>query len=523
MIMKNNKLLIFAFALIGLFYSCDDAIDIKQPGEINNPDDVYNTVKDLDRGLNGVYATMSPDSSIEFTSIFTDETALGVNNGGQGINDGLYTFQLNAGTPAAESIWGANYSLINFANRILAASERIRATIEAIEDHESDEYINQIADINKVVGQLYAIRAYAHFQLLTYFSTDLKDDSALGVMILKTVPDENYDTFIPRSTNGEVFAFIEEDLATALTMMDPTSSPSKVSPRFVTALRARMAAYRGRYADVITYTSSFISTSGAGIYPLAATPQEYFAIWQDNQELSDREVIFEVKRVFGDFGIGAYWNTQSSTRNGSPFFEVGRALYNLYDANDIRGGISIIDPTSVVAPNFATVADYKFRDILVVNKYPGNANESDPLLNDIKVFRVSEMYLLRAEAFVALGNITGGASSAANVLRILQAKRHGAAVNAYPLPFNASTTPQQAYAAILNERRIELAFEGFRYIDIKRLGVLAGGLGIDRYTRDCALYNSCTLSPTDHRFTMPIPTSELIANPAISGQQNPGY
>jgi len=523
--MKKNKILIFAFALIGLFYSCDDAIDIRQPGEINNPNDVYNTLTDLQRGLNGVYGTFSTESTIEFTAIFTDEVALGVNNGGQGINGGEYTFQLNAGSSAPVSIWGSNYSLINFTNRILAAAPRIGADIEAIEDHDSEEYQNAIRKYNAILGQLYAIRAFAHFQLLTYFSTDLKDDSALGVMILDFVPDEQYNTFVPRSTNGDVFAFINEDLTKADGLLDSNVSSTLVTQRFVTALRARMAAYRGNYADVITYTAPFVSTSGGGTYPLASTEDGYYALWNDT---ASGEIIFKLARVNGDFEIGSYWNSQSSTRNGSPFFEVGRALYNLYDGSDIRGGIAIIDPTSVVAPNYATTGDYKNDDILVINKYPGNSAQSSSLINDIKIFRSSEMYLLRAEAFVALGNITGGANSAANVLRILQARRHGAAqtaaaVNAYPLPFTAATTPQQAYAEILNERRKELAFEGFRYIDIKRLGVLAGNRGIERYSRDCEQYNSCTLSPTDHRFTMPIPTSELIANPAIRGQQNPGY
>ena len=520
--MKNNKLIIFAFALIGLFYSCDDAIDIIQPGEINSPDDVYNSLTDLDRGLNGVYATLSPDSSIEFTSIFTDEVALGRNNGGQGINEGEFTFQLNAGSPAAESIWGANYSLINFANRILAASERIGARIDAL-DHDSDEYLEQITQFNAIVGQLYAIRAYAHFQLLSFFSTDLKDDNALGVIILKIVPDENYNTFLPRSTNGEVFAFIEEDLTKALSMMDPGSVAGKFSPRVVNALRARMAAYRGKYADVITLTAPFVNPAGGGIFPLESTSDGYYALWTDE---NDSEVIFEVKRVFGDFGIGGYWNTQSSSFNGSPFFEVGRSLYNLFDGTDIRGGISIVDGTSKIASDYETVGAYRDEDVLVINKYPGKAGEGDPLLNDVKIFRVSEMYLLRAEAFAALGNLTGSANSADNVLRILRARRHGAtqsvaAVNAYPL-LNF-TTQQEAFAAILEERRRELCFEGFRYIDIKRLGVLAGGLGVDRYRRDCENYNSCTLSPTDFRFTLPIPTSELVANPAIRGQQNPGY
>ena len=73
------------------------------------------------------------------------------------------------------------------------------------------------------------------------------------------------------------------------------------------------------------------------------------------------------------------------------------------------------------------------------------------------------------------------------------------------------------------ERRKELAFEGHRYIDLKRLGADAGVPGTDRDATDGA--NSNAISPLnillgDYRFTLPIPQAEININPLI---QNPGY
>jgi hypothetical protein len=76
---------------------------------------------------------------------------------------------------------------------------------------------------------------------------------------------------------------------------------------------------------------------------------------------------------------------------------------------------------------------------------------------------------------------------------------------------------------IILERRKELAFEGHRYIDLKRLGTDAGVTITDRYSQDAV--NASALSPaninvTDYRFTLPIPQNELNVNPML---QNPGY
>jgi hypothetical protein len=83
--------------------------------------------------------------------------------------------------------------------------------------------------------------------------------------------------------------------------------------------------------------------------------------------------------------------------------------------------------------------------------------------------------------------------------------------------------------AVLLERRKELAFEGFRYIDLKRLGGPAfANTGIDRHPAEYALgawtfpgANPINLPNTSFKFTLPIPIVELNGNGGI--QQNPGY
>lgn len=510
--MKKNKLVLAIIATAGLFFSCDDAINIKQPGEENDPDVVYSNLDDLQKGLYGVYGTISPESTVEFTSIFTDEVALGITNGGQGLNDGTYTFQLTAGSDAPSSIWGSNYTTINFANRILDAGAKIAPTTD-INDPDYSEA--DVLQYNNIVAQLLVIRAYAHLQLQTYFSTDMRNNDALGVMILDFVPDETYSQYLSRSTNQEVFDFIKKDLDDAESMLSLEPEANYVNSYFLTALRARMAAYRGQYADALTYTNAVIDSGAFELLTVSADGGEaYNDMWADTNR---QEMIFYLTRVPGDFEIGSYWNSQSSSRTGSPFFEVGRALYNAYEEGDMRRD-ALVDASSLIAPDYATVANYKEKDVLVVNRYPGDqATRNSLLINDIKVIRIPEIMLLRAEALAGLGQLNGGSNSVADVIRDIRNARIGD----NSLPTYASAT--DAWAAILAERRKELAFEGFRYTDIHRLGVLAGGKGTERYVRDCDLYNACTMDPTDHRFVMPIPTTELVANPAIRGQQNPGY
>ncbi|WP_395061522.1 RagB/SusD family nutrient uptake outer membrane protein, partial [Flavobacterium sp.] len=138
--------------------------------------------------------------------------------------------------------------------------------------------------------------------------------------------------------------------------------------------------------------------------------------------------------------------------------------------------------------------------------------------SDFKLVRLSEMYFIKAEARTAAGDLTG----AANAIKSVLDKRFPTAQTA---PVYAS--PTDAWKGILNQRRVEFAFEGYRFIDLKRLGTLAG-VGIDRDPADYSSSsinfpggNPANLPLTSYKFALPIPQNELNANSSI--QQNAGY
>lgn len=504
--MKNFRILLFV-AVASLFAACDDAIDIKQPSELL-PEDTFETVKDLTLGLNGVYGVIPGENHIVFTSIFTDEVRLGIANGGQG-RDGELAFALNNNSGDAASIWLSNYSLVNFANRLLVGAKNVVPT----ED--------ELSSYNDIVAQARALRAYGHFQLLTFFSPDMKNDSGLGVIALDFVPTKEQK--LPRNTNGEVFALINSDLdfaaqnLIAKTAQNKGSIRTYVSTDFVKALKVRMAIYRGQYdaaeADVDALIAAYPLTKKLATGATSITPGDasklinesaYFKLFRDVllTGANNNEVIFKLERAAsastttGNFYQS--WSSVNSTTTGGAFFEVSTALYNNLLPNDIRRSV-IIDPTAFPVFNVRPVGKYAESD-------------KTPLLADVKIFRTSEMVLLKAEILANRSDFPG----VANAINSIRLARFGDNSANIAIPTNI----QAAWAAILDERRLELAFEGHRYIDIKRLGALAGKT-VDRTPSDCNFNNVCTLEVTDYRWTLPVPRPEQAANPNI--QQNPGY
>lgn len=500
--MKNYKNIFYLIGLLIVSVACNDAIEIDQPGRLD-ADAAFESVADLEAGLFGVYDDFDTSPEIAFSSIFTDELSIGFDNGGQGLAD--YGFVLNAGSVAPANFWVRNYIAVNSANRLIEAADIITP--------ESGE----AALYNQILGEAYALRAFAHFELLSYFSTDYTDDSALGVPALDFVP--TIDQQLLRNTNGEVYNLILSDLDRANSLMgNDTSDPTRINKDFITAFRARIAAYRGNYAEAATFSQAILDK-----YPLANRVQ-YEALWLDTD---NTEVIFKLERTNNDTydgqgatgspaaggWAGARFAFVDATLTGSPYFEMGRSLFNLLDPADIRYTVNVA-PTSVIDPDYATNND-PAADILVIQKYPGS--EGQPLMNDLKIFRSSEMLLIRAEAYADGGNINGAANSAAALLKQLRDARFGTDT-ALPVFANQG----EAFGAILDERRIELAYEGHRYKDLKRLGV-RGSRGVSKDPIDCAFNGACTLSADDFRFTLPLPIVEFNANPGLREQQNPGY
>ena len=496
--MKNLKYIaVFALASIG-FTSCNDAIEITQVGILNS-DAAFQTVGDLELGLLGAYNDFDHTMQIQFNSVFTDEISVGADSGGQGTADGTTAFVLNASSAFPSALWQNYNSALNSMNRVITGSEGVEIAA------------GEQAQFDNILGQAYAMRAFAHFELLSYLSTDYTDDAALATILIDFVPSTDQE--LPRNTNGEIYASINSDLTLASSLIAAQADAVFASRDFVKALRARMAAYRQDYS-----TANTLATQLLGAYGLANQTQ-YTDMYLD---ADNTEIIFKLSRTIGDSydgqgstgsafaggWAGANYAFVNSTINGSPYFEMGRAVFNKLNPADVRYTVNV-EPSSIIDPNYQTSANPLATDILVIGKYPGKDGQN--LMNDLKIFKSSEMLLIAAEARASMNDLGGAAA----LIDQLRDARFGSDQTA---PSFAST--QEALGAVMDERRKELLFEGHRYKDLKRLGARAGR-GIDRDPIDCIALNACELPLSSNLFTVPIPIVELDANDNI--QQNPGY
>lgn len=530
--MKKIILVIILLTTFSAVNSCRDAYEIVQDGEFSE-EATFQSVNDMQKFLNNTYDRVNISNEIGFTSVFTDELGIGSQNAGQNVS--LYNFILTPNNGFATNMWLGHYSAINSANRLIEGAKLITPNSAVM----VGPGINEVQAYNSILAQAHAIRAFLHFQLLCYFAPNIKDNSSLGVILMTKVPKA--DEKLPRNTVGEVFSSIESDLDFAYTNINPVKLPAAssqaykfVSRTFIDALRARMYLYRGnyplaeQYADVVINTSGLTLTpagtvvtnpSGVanasfyGSYTVAST-SPYKSMLQD---FTRGEVIMALDRPIGKSGIANLFYFNRTNLTGGPYMDLGRALYNL--VNDVPGDVrkhAYIDPTSLINPNYLTLpwGQYLQNDVLCIDKYSGKAgtvNEAE-LLSDLKVFRLSEMYFIKAECRVAANDLTGAAS---RIKAVRDARNHLAPV---ALPVYANAT--QAWNDILKERRVELALEGHRYLDLKRMGAAAGVTTTERHPKDVEIYSNKNISITDYRFTLPIPSSEINANPI---QQNPGY
>ncbi len=541
--MKKYLILILTAVTI---YSCNDAIEIVQDGELNN-EALYTSVANMDLVLNDVYGQMNTRNELLISSILTDEVGLG----DSGFPGNTHSFQIFSTNGTADAIWGQKYQAINRANRLIEGATLFTPPI------------TQIAEYNNIIAQARAIRAFCHLQLLTYFSTDMTDDDALGVMLVNFVP--SVQQILPRATNGQIYDMIEDDLLFAENnLTNPTSGGSswyKFNTNVINAMRARMYLYRENFVLAEQYADLVIDTSGLSLasctfplpanFPLTsdevsqvdapgadsldnpplfgtiqfalfqmdrwtapATAPLYKQMWTDFQQ---GESIFSLTRTNDESNFGSTYNTNQSYTSGAPLWDMGRNLYDLYTlpmgdgAQDFRRWAFVDRSATIVAdPLTAT----RVSENIIIDKYPGKEGSHNS--NDIKVFRMSEMFFIKAECRAQASDFDG----AENLIQQVRQARNYISGTTVPTPnYNNST---EAFSDILTERYKELCFEGHRYIDLKRIGAKAGVPGTNRFITDsenASATNPFNIAVDDYRFTLPIPQAEIN----VSGlQQNPG-
>ena len=215
---------------------------------------------------------------------------------------------------------------------------------------------------------------------------------------------------------------------------------------------------QARYADARDAANRVINlktSSGAPRYTLTGSFEEEFTTTTNTSE-----DIFAIQITSQD-GLNDLNTFYSSSQRSD--IEVDPGFIALYDASDERG---------------------QFFDS---NTY---TLKFDQQYSNVKVIRAAEMYLIRAEANLRLATQVGAMPLDD--------------VNTVRARAGAPDLTMVTLSNIILERRLELAFEGFRIHDVKRLKQSVGSLPFN--------------SP---KLVLPIPQRERDVNPNLV--QNAGY
>jgi len=468
--------ILYKSAIVGVLLtgavSCSkDFIDLDNPQSLP----LEGTIKDLNsltNASNGVYSYFQEvdyynRTFILFPDLVSDNAFISRRNVGFYLN--YDNAALSSNDNNALGAWAAMYRVISNANLAIAAGEAL--TVSA----------DQQASVNQVIGEMYAARALAHFDLVRLFAqpyTFTAGASHPGVPIVTTPQKEI--AFPARNTVKEVYDQVIADFTKALTLLNVAKKGGYFTPDAAKALLSKVYLYKEDWASAENLASQVIASGNHNLL----TNAQYVGSWGED---FSPESIFEIENAPTDRaavnGIGFFYE---QTAYGDAL--ATKDLYDTYAATDVRK--QLIEEG--VRENAEDPA-------YIVHKYPKGLTTQD---DNIKVIRLSEVYLIRAEALASQPGKEVQALADLNTI----IKR------ADPMALAVTVTGQALIDRIILERRKELAFEGNRLFDLTRRKMDVPLIQSDKTT---------VIPYGASRLILPIPLSEKNANPDI--QQNEGY
>ncbi|KIO74508.1 hypothetical protein TH53_26040 [Pedobacter lusitanus] len=388
----------------------------------------------------------------------------------------------NDGTAAGT--WNALYKTIVNANIIISKGEQLNLAE------------TETAELKHLIGEAYTLRALAHFDLLRLYAAPYNasaDAGHIGVPVIIKSGTSKEDVISPkRNTVKEGYTQIVSDLQKAITLMPAaapvgfsTSNRAHIAHYAAKALLSRIYLYMGDWANAETMATDVI---GSNRYTLL-TNANYAAGSTNFRTQNNSEAIFEVQFTLTDNlaqdALSSFLLQGASYGDGLATDD----LYNIYSSTDVRRSFMAKGKRSGSGGE-----DPAF----VITKY----NNISTYEEGVKVIRLSEVYLIRAEARAKQGK---DALAAADLDVV--AKR---ADTAKP---TTTQTGAALQSLILLENRKEFAFEGHRLFDLTR-----NKQGFTKYRTGGIVI---PVEQGSLQTVLPIPLAEMNSNPNM--EQNQGY
>ncbi|MCH7401296.1 RagB/SusD family nutrient uptake outer membrane protein [Belliella kenyensis] len=364
----------------------------------------------------------------------------------------MYNKQIFVNNSFVEGTWAAAYRGINVSNNVLSALDVINAS-----------------DRDRVEGEALFIRGSMLFELVKLYAqpyVSANPSSNLGVPIILTPTREiNEDSYVRRNTVQEVYQQIVSDLVRAESLL-PLQNGILARNYVAAAQLSRVYLQMERFADARDAANRAIAlatSTGKALIPI------YMNAF--NTEVDSLEDLFTIQV-----------DPQDSANDMFTFYSLPQ-----FGARD--GDVSIQPPHILLYES----GDQRLNQFFLGAGEQRTAKWRDQFRN-VKVFRLAEMYLTRAEANFREGTSVG-ATPLEDINRIRQRVE---------LPSLTSVT----LAQILLERKLELAHEGHAIHDIRR-------------NRGTVVEGNNSYPYNDPRLVFPIPQREIDANSNL--EQNAGY
>jgi hypothetical protein len=457
------KISILMLSLLVYSTSCDDKLELVDPNNIVDAV-ALSSDKNVKTTLIGAYDALSgtrPNANgvmFAFGDLFGGNTfrnseILAANSEivfSGTFNDvaDIYRKEMITVNQDVANHWIQSYRTINIANNVLSALGVVNAS-----------------DRDQVEGEALFLRGVCYFELIRFYAQPYSAGNTAsnpGVPIM-LVEDRNSTELVARATVQEVYAQIVSDLTTAEAKLAPGPRSGKATKEAAAAFLSRVYLQMADYANARDAANRVINS---GNYSLV----EIFANCFNGGSTSEDLFNIPVSTVDGTNNMQLFYGPTSAGGRGD--IEIMPAHLALYEAGDDRLGLFYID-----------AGTGETRTGKWTNQF-GN----------VKVMRLAEMYLTRAEANHRLGTSIG-----ASPLEDVNIIRERAKLT----PLGAVTLDE-----ILKERKLELAHEGERLHDAKRLQ--------ESITEGATVfpYNSTKL-------VFPIPQRDINTNPNLD--QNEGY
>lgn len=463
--LKRNILTAIAFAVLGGLSSCVD-LDMDPLGSLE-----AGKIQDERQAFLRLAAVYSDMKDFRYTwsmQCFGDVLSEDATYSGSANDASTFQLMENFQYPADHNEilnkYKQSYQCINKANLIIR-------DLEATPDDLFSQYNRK-----QMIGEAKFIRAYTYFELVKIFG---------GVPLYTDVLELDHKR-LERATPEKIYETIEQDLIDAASVLPLKSEIAKYEETYagritrgaVYAMMTRVHLYQGEYEDVKKVFEENIKPLIPGEYDLMPDYADIFKLSGEHCKESILEVNMYTSTNQSSWNVnnGNRHVLMSMPRNMTIGFGCAQPTQALADAYDAAGDTERKNATllsrdeaisiekAAKGENVPAITDdrtgwYNRKLYLAPGEREENRGNNQP--TNHRLIRLSEVYLNYAEACCE----TGDPTTAMYYLNLL---RDRAGLNSYPN--NQGDDGLSLFEAIMQERHLELALEGFRFFDVVRVG-----------------------------------------------------